>query len=266
MEHAVPGATKFTVFTKPWKLPIRELGALVRRLGFDGIELPVRPGYPVDPTNVTTALPRAARTLAEWGLRIASVAGPADETTIAACGAAGVPIIRIMAPIPKDRPYLEQEAALRRQLDALLPALERHRVRIGVQNHFGRFVASAAGLRRLVEAYDPQLVAAVWDPAHCAFDGEMPELAADLLWSHLCLVNLKNGFWRRTNGPEADVATFERYWTSGRHGLCSWPTVAAQLRDRSYAGDVCLTAEYSDEQAVERLIAEDLAFARLLLA
>jgi len=85
------GQITWSVFTKPWKMPIPELGAYVRSLGFEGIELPVRPGYPVEPENVAE-LPRAARQLAEHGVSIESVAGPTDEATIVACAEAGVPI------------------------------------------------------------------------------------------------------------------------------------------------------------------------------
>ena len=42
----------FSVFTKPWKTPLPDLARLVRGLGFDGVELPVRPGYQVLPENV----------------------------------------------------------------------------------------------------------------------------------------------------------------------------------------------------------------------
>ena len=66
-------------------------------------------------------------------------------------------------------------------------------------------------------------------------------------------------------GPEA-TAAYEAYWTSGPQGLCSWATVAAELHRRGYDGTVCLTAEYSDTGAVDRLIAEDIAYARSLLA
>ena len=256
----------FTVFTKPWKMPIAELGPFVKGLGFAGVELPVRPGYPVNPENAATELPKAARTLAESGLKIVSVAGATDEATVAACGAAGVPILRVMAPIAKDRGYLEQEELYFRQFDTLVPALERHQVTLGIQHHTGRFVTNAAGLRRLVERYNRRQIGAVWDPAHCALSGEPPELAIDLLWSHLCLVNLKNGFWRRTNGPEAEVAQYGHYWTDGRQGQCSWPAVATLLQQRGYQDHVCLTAEYSNQDDVNRLIANDLAFARTLFA
>jgi len=221
----------FTVFTKPWKMPLPELGRHVADLGFDGIELPVRPGYQVPPEDVTGGLPKAAKVLAEFGVRIASVAGPTDEKTIAACGEVGVPIIRICVSIGPEG-YLATEAAMRRRFDALLPALEKHGVAIGIQNHCDRCVGSAIGTRRLVEPYDPACVCAVWDPAHCA------------------------------TGPEAEVVRWGHYWTSGRQGLASWPKVASELKARGYQGDVCLPAEYSDHESVNRLVAEDLMFAR----
>ena len=256
---------RFTVFTKAWKMPIPELGRFVGDLGFWGIELPVRPGYQVEPENVTNGLPEAARQLADCGVKVHSVAGPTDEATLAACGEAGVQVLRVMAPIGPEG-YLATEARLRKEYDALLPLLEKHHVTLGVQNHCDRWVGSAIGLRRLIGNYDPQRVAAVWDVAHCALDGELPEMAADILWDRLCMVNLKNAYWRRKNDPQAPVAEWEHYWTTGRGGLASWPAVAEELKKRDYRGVVCLTAEYSDHDAVDRLIAEDIAFAKSLLA
>jgi sugar phosphate isomerase/epimerase len=255
--------TVFSVFTKPWRVPLPELGRLVAGLGFEAIELPVRPGYQVEPADALKGLPAAARTLAEHGVTIDSVAGTADEPTIEACAAAGVQTIRIMARVEGGR-YLESVDNTRRHFDTLLPALERHGVRIGVQNHNGANVANASGLRTLLEGYDPRQVCAVWDAAHNALQGEDPELAIDIVWSHLGLVNLKNAFWLRTNGPEAEVAQWRPYWTSGPQGLASWPRVAAELKRRGYRGTICLPAEYSDEAAVERLAAADLQFARSL--
>jgi sugar phosphate isomerase/epimerase len=257
---AISTDVAFSVFTKPWKLPLPELGRLVSQLGFSQIELPVRPGYQVEPPAAADGLPAAARLLADFGVAIASVAGPADEATIAACAAAAVPMIRIMAPIGPAG-YLETVEQMRRELDRLLPALDRHGVRLGVQNHCGRFVSHALGLRQLLQGYEPRHVCAVWDAAHNALHGEEPELALEIVWEHLGMVNLKNALWRPTKGPEAEVAEWRPYWTSGRQGLASWPRVAAELKRRGYRGTLCLTAEYSDEASVERLIAEDLAFA-----
>jgi len=255
----------FSVFTKPWKMPLPELGEHVAGLGFDAIELPVRPGYQVEPENVARGLPEAARILARSGVRIASVAGPTDEATVLACAEAGVPIIRTMARVGPAG-YLASVAALQAEYTALLPALERTGVVIGVQNHCDRFVTNAVGLRDLLAPFEPRHVAAVWDAAHEALNGMDPDMALEVVWPHLCMVNLKNAFWQRTTGPEAEVATWRHYWTSGRQGLASWPRVIAELRRRGYSGTVCLPAEYTDEEAVDRLIVEDLAFAQGLFA
>jgi sugar phosphate isomerase/epimerase len=206
-----------------------------------------------------------ARQLADFGLKITSVAGPTDEATMAACAEAGIPIIRICVGIGPEG-YLASEAKLQREYDALVPLLERYGVTLGIQNHCDRCVSNAMGLRHLMEKYEPRHIGAVWDAAHNALNGEDPELAIDIVWSHLRMVNLKNAFWQRKNGPEAEHAQWRPYWTTGRHGLASWPRVAAELKKRGYSGVLCLTAEYSDEHSVDRLIAEDIAFAKALFA
>jgi sugar phosphate isomerase/epimerase len=243
-------------------MPIPELGRFVARLGFEAIELPVRPGYPIEPGKVRE-LPQAARQLADCGVRIASIAGPTDEVTLAACAEAGVPVVRVCVQI-KEENYLAAVTKLHSEYDALVPLLARYGVALGIQNHCDRFVPNAMCLRHLIGKYDPKHIGAVWDAAHNALNGEDPDLALDIVWSHLCMVNLKNAVWLRTNGPEAEYAKWRHYWTSGRQGLASWPKVVAELRKRNYTGVVCLTAEYSDEAAVNRLIAEDIAFARSL--
>lgn len=253
----------FSVFTKPWRQPLPELAEKVRGWGFDGIELPVRPGYQVTPEQARRGLPQAAAILRDCGLRIFSVAapgGPISEDLVAACAEAGIPTLRIMVGIDASG-YMATEARVQRELEVLTPMLKQYGVRIGVQNHCDAMVCNAMGLRHLLEPFDPTQVGAIWDAAHNALNGEDPELAIDIVWDFLCMVNLKNAFWRRQNGPEGEVVEWRPWWTSGRQGLASWPRVAAELKRRHYQGVVCLTAEYSDEAAVERLVAADLQFA-----
>ena len=258
------GEISFAVFTKPWKnKTLAELGVFVKDLGFDSIELPVRPGYQVEPEQVDTALPEAARILADQGVGIASIAGPTDEATLAACAAAKVPIVRICVGIDQDG-YMATEQRLYKEYDALVPLLDKYGVTLGIQNHCDACVANAMGIRHLIEGYGATHIAAVWDAGHNALNGEDPELAIDIVWSHLAMVNLKNAFWRRTNGPEADNVEWRPFWTTGRQGLASWPRVVAELKRRQWTGPVCLTAEYSDEESVERLIKDDIDFVKIL--
>ncbi len=255
----------YTVFTKPWReKSLPELGQHVRDLGFSGVELPVRPGFQVEPENVGKDLPEAARILREEGVKIGTLAGPTDEKTIAACADAGVPIIRICVKLDAVAGYINEEARVQTEFDAIVPILDRHGVAIGVQNHCGFQVNNAMGILHMIENYDPRHFCAVLDQAHCGLNGEPPEYAIDIVWKYLRVMNLKSAYWQRTNGPDAESATWKNYWTTGRHGLAYWPRVADELKRRKFSGDICLTAEYSDHDSVNRLIAEDIAFARSL--
>ncbi len=257
-------AIRYCVFTKPWKtMPLPDLARHIAGLGFSGVELPVRPEFQVEPENVTDGLPEAAKILGDQGLTIESVAGPTDEATIAACAEVGVPIIRICLPIGEDG-YLASEARYRREFEELAPILERYGVAVGIQNHCNNQVGSCLGVMRLIGDFPPEQFCAVWDPAHNVLAGEIPEQAIDICWSHLRMVNLKNPWWMRTNGPESEQAQWRLMWTTGRQGIASWPRVINLLKARGWEGPVCFTAEYSDHDAVDRAVVDDLQYAREL--
>ena len=266
-------AFKFIAFTKSWNIPLAELASRYVALGLQGIELAVRDGYPVNPGNMARMLPEAAGIFADQGLFIASIASAVDEPTIAACGAAQVPLLRVCPKIPPDQDLLSAIAGFKKQWDTLIPALDRHGVAIGVQNHCDRYLANAGHLFLALNEYDPRHVCAVWDPAHNAIHGGPMELALDLVISHLRAVNLKNAFWRLTSGPEADKAVWKHYWTTGPHGLADWSLLATELRRRGWSGNLCFSAEYThpdpDQQyragdELMPLLRSDIEFAKSL--
>ena len=260
---------ELAIFVKPWKsLALPDLATHIKNLGFDLIELPVRPGFPVQPQNIERDLPAAVKLLGEHGIRVLNVTADLplhDERLYSACAAAGVSMNRIMFR-QKDRDYWAAEAVARRKLDSALPFCEQYGVQIGVQNHSGRFVpVNEMGAYHLLKDYDPRYVAAVWDPAHNALHGMHSDDALDVLAPYLCVVNLKNAYWRRISGPEAEVAEWKIYFTSGAEGRASWAQVINKLKALDYRGPICFSAEYSDEERVDELIVKDLAFARDLL-
>lgn len=260
---------ELAIFVKPWKsMDLPKLAGHIKELGFDLIELPVRPGFPCEPESIETALPEAVSLLADHGVRVLNVTVSLsldDERLYAACAKAGITMNRVMFN-RGNKSYWEAESDARRQLDQAIPLCEQYNVQIGVQNHYGHSLpVNAMGLYNLVKDYDSQYVGAIWDPAHNALEGMEPEPALDVVASHLCVVNLKNAYWKRTSGPEADVAEWKVYWTSGRQGRANWKRVIDKVRAMNYTGPICFSAEYTDEDAVDRLIVQDLAFARQLL-
>lgn len=259
-------ALEFAVFTKPWpKESIKGLAQLVAELGFTGAEVPVRPGFQVTPDNAGKMLTELVSVFGDHGLKVVSIASSLEEPVFAACAAAGVPMIRIMGEINRGA-YLQSEEALRDQLRRVVPLCERYGVRIGVQEHYGDNVSDAFGLRSLLLGLDDRWIGAIWDAAHDALAGIDPETGLDVVWDRLAMVNLKNAYYERANGPEADAAQWTRHFTSGNQGLASWPRIAAELRHRNYSGPVCLTAEYEEPANVARLCRADLQYARELFA
>lgn len=260
-----------SLFTKVWKTPsAEELGAMVKEMGFDGIELPLRPGYQVEPEDAPEGLRRLAGQLAQFGLKIYSVAAGTPDTATEAmffgCANAGIPIIRMMAPIDAEKGYWESEAQVQRQIEQLLPYCEKYHVKVGIQMHYGWWVSTSMQLWHLVERFDPRYVGAIWDSAHSGLAGEYPENGLDMVSSHLCMVNLKNAFYRRANGPEAAQAEWTEYFTSAPHGRADWGRILHSLSQRRYDGVICLTAEYTDEENTSTYIRQDVALARRLLA
>ncbi len=259
----------FNVFSKPWRMPLPELGAFMQRLGVDGVELPVRPGFQIEPGDagrLRQQMCEAARILADFDIRISSVASEPAPAMIEACAELHVPIIRVLAPIPHHQNFWEAVDDMQRAWDQALPELDRHHVTLGVQNHCDRYLTHAMHLWHVLRRYDPRHVAAVWDPAHNALQGEDADLALDILKDRICMVSLKNARRRRLPATRHGDGGWETYWTRGSEGLADWRQVASELRRRGWSGPLCLHAEYTQEHRVDELIADDLTFARLVFA
>ena len=254
---------RYSIFTKPYKtLSTDELGKKVAAMGFTAIEYPLREGYQVNLSDAENGMASLANSLAEFGISISSVASVEEEWAFAACQAAGCKILRIMAATDKKQRYLDWEKAYIKYLEGIEPLTRKYNVTLGIQNHFGPMLSGTMELKRVVEHFDPKNIAAIWDAAHSGLAGEQPEQALDIIWDNICLVNFKNAYYRRTNGPEAPCAKFEPYFTLGRHGIADYRKIAEYLKNRGYKGDICLPAEYSDEVLVDELAPIELAYVK----
>jgi sugar phosphate isomerase/epimerase len=97
---------RYVMFTKHLQtMSVREAGETIKSLGFDGVELTVRPGGHVLPQNVDEELPRAVETLGEIGLSVPALVveihNRGEEYAAAVCraaGRAGATVLRTRAP------------------------------------------------------------------------------------------------------------------------------------------------------------------------
>lgn len=261
-----------TVFTKPWKdLPIEQLADKIGSLGFEGIELPVRPGFQVEPARMIEDLPAAAATFRDRGLEIQSVATDLTVEAIRACSAAGIPILRTMLPLDADLTYFENVRAFRRKCEGLIALTAGSGVSIGLQNHCDRFACSAVSIMQAIENLDEAYVSAVLDLGHTGLNGELEDIAIDVTWPRLSMVNLKNSVRERTTVIDG-VQQWRRKWVPGKQGITNWDKGIEVLGKRKYTGPICITAEYATEDfkplsgdTILPQLEEDLEFLKNLI-
>jgi sugar phosphate isomerase/epimerase len=230
----------WSVFTKPWsELSAEELGPLVAGLGFAGAEVPVRENAHVTPAEAEDQLPGFVERMRADGVEVISIAADLAESTFAACAAAGVPLIRIMAGLGPDG-YAASVARVRKELEEAAPLAEQYGVQVGVQPHHGPFVSSALGVAQLLDGLPVERFRVVWDAAHDALAGDDPRVTLDLVADRLAIVNLKNVVYTRVGGE------WKPWWVSGPDGLANWSAAFAELARSGWTGPVCLSGQYSD--------------------
>ncbi|MDI6618084.1 MAG: sugar phosphate isomerase/epimerase family protein [Clostridiales bacterium] len=254
----------FGVFTKPWTTQsLDELGNMLSKMGFNGVEFCLRKGYQIEPESAKEGLKKLVSVMKKYGIAVTSIGSSTDENIFEACAEAGVPIIRTLAPIDLKKGYNAAVEEVKRRIDKVVPLCEKYNVKLGIQHHYGPMISNSMELYQLLKDYDPKYIGAIWDSAQSVLAGEEVEQGLDIIWPYLCLVNLKNVFYLRTNGPESE-AKWHRYFTTGKQGLASWPRIAGYLKKRQYKGAVILTHEYSNQAEVNKLLAEDVRYAKSL--
>jgi len=265
---------KILVFTKPWKEEsIEDLAFLVKKMGFDGVELPVRDGYQVNPKNVKTELLHAKKIFEKQNLIIGSIAGSLEKNIIEAMGLAEIPLLRVCIKIDMEKGYFKSVKETQNKILDFKSLLEKNNVKIGIQNHHGFNIGSALGVYHLLEPIPNTISGSVLDFAHCELAGEPSEMAYDILKDTLLLINFKSAFKFRINGPDETEAKWQIHWVTARNSLYSWENAVKILKKANWNGPICIPAEYNHigsnkpimgDETISRTT-KDLAYLKLLL-
>jgi sugar phosphate isomerase/epimerase len=193
----------FIMFTKHlegWDLP--QIMAGLKSAGVEGADLCVRPGYPVNPENAPTELPKAAKQFADEGLCIPLITTPGDftdpsvdyaESLYAAAGEAGVKLLKLGYWYMEDDGYWATLDRCRRKLEGFAKLSEKTGVKTLVHNHSGNTMGlNSAAAMQLMQGFDPAHVGVFTDPGHLSIVGEPIPLALDMVKEYMAAVALKD--------------------------------------------------------------------------
>lgn len=248
-------------FTKFWEaLSIRQLGERASDLGYDGLDLAVRDGHAINAGNVINALPAAVRAWRDLGVDCPMISASTDlidpaateaVTLFEAAAAAGVPRIKIgyFKFNPGDS-FDELWTLARRRLEGF----ERLSRRTGVQTlyhtHSGQCLGSnCAGLRHLLQDYDPEHVGAYVDLGHLAINGEDVQMGLAMLRGRLSAIGGKDARHFPDRRPDRRASFADGFVLLGQ-GAAEWPEAMALLKAWDFNGPITVHTEYTSDQDV----------------
>jgi sugar phosphate isomerase/epimerase len=253
-----------------------DLAAATVDMGFDGIDLTVRPKGHVLPERVAEDLPRAVDAIRAKGTTVmmittemTSASQPTAAAIFAAASAAGIGLIKVGYWRYALSDVRAEAAAMGRDLAGLAALASRHRVTIGVHNHQGNLGSALWDIAPHIDPLDPQAIGYYFDPRHAVMEGGgIGWKAATLLAAtRLKMIAVKDAFWEK--GP--------RGWTARNcpmgEGMVDWAWMGRALK-ASFNGPISLHFEYElpggtpPERTRGTLEAavKDLAFARKVFA
>ncbi|MCC7262898.1 MAG: sugar phosphate isomerase/epimerase, partial [Candidatus Latescibacteria bacterium] len=233
---------------------IPELAELGPRLGLEGYDLCVRPGYPVSPDNAATELAKAVRLLGEAGLAIPMVTGnfdllrpdhPTAAPLLAAMEQAGVGLLKLgyfgFDPLKQD--YWQEVEQIRRAFEAWEKLGARHGVKVCYHTHSHRCMGLNAGtMAHLLRGFDPRHLGAYLDPGHLVVEGEEFAVALAILRDYLSIFGIKDV--RLDRVEKEGHGSVKAEWVEAGQGMVDWTTVFADLKRIAFAGPLSVHCEF----------------------
>lgn len=199
------------VFTKHLQWLAYELMAeLAAEIGFDGVDLTVRPRGHVLPEHVDRDLPRAVKTVRQAGLRVdmmtTGITDPNDpltERVLARASDLGIGYYRMGSLRYNKKIGIAQTLEdLRPRLAALARLNETYGIHGAYQNHAGQRVGGPVwDIWELIKDLDPQWLGCQYDIRHAVVEGGTAwPLGLKLLLPHIKCMVIKDFVWGQRAG------------------------------------------------------------------
>jgi len=244
-------------------IPPLEVGKVAKSLGFEGVDLTVRPKGHVPPEKVSIELAPVADAIRTAGLEVpmittdlTSTADPAARPTLEAMKRLNIPRWKVgyWRSLTLDQ--------VRPKAEGLFSLSKEYGLTAGLHNHSGDYYGSVPyEYEQLLAGVPPSVAGYYFDPAHAFIEGGLHgwKVFTRLATARLRMVALKDFVWEKKNG-RWDVA-----WCPLGQGMVNWPAIFKAFKDANYTGPISLHVEYvtGDEKPA---LAKDLEFMRKAVA
>ncbi len=246
------GITRVCVFSKhlQW-LQYRDMAAAARNIGFDGVDLTVRPGGHVEPGNVAVELPEAVKIIREEGLDVPMITSavtdpdlPLSRNVLETAAGQGIKYYRMgYYRYRPEEPVSETLGMVKKRMERLARLNEELGIRGSYQNHAGNgyFGSSIWDLWWVLKDLAPDWTGCQFDLRHACTESTLSwRTDLRLVAEHVDSLAVKDSRWKTggEQGPRAE------YCPLGE-GFADFPSMMEILGKASFRGPVSMHFEYS---------------------
>ena len=243
-------------------------GDIIKDIGFDGVDLTVRPSGHVLPENVEAELEPAVETLRDKGLSvpmlstgIESADDPAAEPTFRTAAACGVEALKLGYWQVREFGAMRDEiAAAKLKLEGINALAEKYGVSANIHIHSGDFLSALAPIvSMLIEPFDPACIGAYPDLCHMGIEGARSgwKQGLDLLGGRTNLVGAKNAGLIREDAADGTVRWATKLVPVGE-GITPFPEAFGYLKQLGFDGTVSFHSEYKGSSSLKDMTTEEL--------
>ena len=249
-------------------LSIEQLGEKAIELGYDGIDICIRPGHPIQMDNAAKLLPQAMRIWEKQGLTCPLATATVDlnrptqqaEDLYAACAEAAIPRLKIgFWQYKADDDYWRAVESARTDLAGFVRFSKQYQIQTCYQIHSGSCLGSnCAGLMHLIKGFDPQYVGAYPDLGHLVLDGEDWDMGFSMIKDYISVVGIKDVLYLRQ--PEGQMPSYIPCFVKVGEGCVNWHRSLRKLCRHDFDGPLTVHTEYKfDESIIRQVGYEDIA-------
>jgi sugar phosphate isomerase/epimerase len=200
-----------SIFSKHLQfLDYRAVGEKTAEIGFDGVDLTVRPGGHVLPENVKTDLPIAVEEIKKGGSNcfmmstaVDDATDPVDIAVLETASKVGIKYYRAnWFKFPEDVPMEETLNVDTQKITALSVLNETLNIAGCYQNHAGKYVGSSIWeVKQLLKYSNPAYFGSQYDIRHALVEGGLSwENGLKLIHKNINTIVLKDFKWEKVNG------------------------------------------------------------------
>ncbi|MDO8928879.1 MAG: TIM barrel protein, partial [Bacteroidota bacterium] len=189
-------------------LTFDEMGEVLAQLGFDGADMPVRPGGQVEPAEVKPGLPLAVKTLQKYGMEIpmivTAITDPADPisiTTLQVAADSGIKYYRTgWLKYNESKTIRQNLDEHRKTIEKLAELNEKLGIHGDYQNHSGASVGSPVwDLYELMKNVNPEYMGVQYDIRHAVAEGVFSwKLGMKRIAPWITTIDIKDSVFEKT--------------------------------------------------------------------